>query len=124
MSAFKEQLTADLQNVWFSELEEFWELVNVRVGNVVKKIKAVIDNDELIRRTVKKVYQETTQNLNKDKKLLMCIESELGVVPSVNSKMIINNQTYTVLDADNQMGLLVIQLERNTQINGGGNGKV
>ena len=121
MSAFKEQLQNDLTDIWFSELEEFWENIRIKTGVTTKTIKGIFDSDELIRKTVKKVYQETTKNIANDKKLLMCLESEL-TPPTINTKIVINNTTYTVIDVDNQMGLLVIQLERVTQ--GASGGKV
>ena len=59
MSAFKNLIASDLGTVWFSGLEEFWETHTI---NDVE-MRMVVDNDELIRRTAKRVYTPNDSGL-------------------------------------------------------------
>lgn len=107
MSAFKEQLQSDLSSVWFSELEEFWETHNVNGTNM----SVVVDNDELIRRSAKRVYTASDSGLYVGHKLVMVRATEYGAKPAIGNQILFDNRRMKVVDVDSQSGLYVIELE-------------
>lgn len=107
MSAFKDLVARDLDAVWFSELEEFWETRTVNG----KEMRVIVDNDELIRRTAKRVYTASDSGLYAGHKLLMVRASEYGGRPAIGNQILYENRRYKVVDADTQDGLHIIELE-------------
>lgn len=107
MSAFKNLIASDLGTVWFSDLEEFWETHTI---NDVE-MRMVVDNDELIRRTAKRVYTASDSGLYAGHKLIMVRASEYGAKPAVGNQIIFDSRRYKVVDVDSQSGLYVIELE-------------
>lgn len=107
MSAFKNLIASDLGTVWFSDLEEFWETHTI---NDVE-MRMVVDNDELIRRTAKRVYTASDSGLYAGHKLIMVRASEYGAKPAIGNQIIFDSRRYKVVDVDSQDGLYVIELE-------------
>lgn len=107
MSAFKEQIASDLDNVWFSSLEEFWE--THKINDV--EMSVIVDNDELIRRTVKRVYTSGDSGLYTGHKLIMVRAAEYGARPAIGNQIIFDLRRYKIVDVDSQAGLYVIEME-------------
>lgn len=107
MSAFKDLVAGDLDAVWFSELEEFWTTHTVNG----KEMRVIVDNDELIRRSAKRVYTASDSGLYAGHKLVMVRSSEYGNRPAIGNRIIFDNRRYKVVDADSQAGLLILELE-------------
>lgn len=107
MSAFKDQAASDLGSVWFGGLEEFWEAHSVNNINM----RVVVDNDELIRRSVKRVYTASDSGLYSGHKLIMVRASEYGAKPAIGNQILFDARRYKVVDVDAQAGLYVIELE-------------
>lgn len=107
MSAFKDQAAADLGSVWFSGLEEFWETHSVNGADM----RVVVDNDELIRRSAKRVYTASDSGLYAGHKLIMVRASEYGAKPAIGNQILFDTRRYKVVDVDSQSGLYVIELE-------------
>ncbi len=106
-SPFKDQLNSDLEGVWFSDLEEFWEIHTVN-GT---EMRMVVDNDELIRRSTKRVYTANDSGLYTGHKLVMVRASEYGAKPAIGNQIVFDNRRMKVVDVDSQSGLYVIELE-------------
>lgn len=107
MSAFKQQVAADLGQVWFSDLEEFWETHTIN-GT---EMRVVVDTDELIRRSAKRVYTASDSGLYAGHKLIMVQASEFGAQPAIGNYIVFDARRYRVVDVDSQSGLYVIELE-------------
>lgn len=107
MSAFKDQIASDLGSVWFSGLEEFWETHSINSVDM----RVVVDNDELIRRSTKRVYTASDSGLYAGHKLIMVMASEYGAKPAIGNQILFDNRRYKVVDVDSQSGLYVIELE-------------
>ncbi len=107
MSAFKNLVASDLGEVWFSDLEEFWDTHTI--NNV--EMRVIVDNDELIRRSAKRVYTASDSGLYAGHKLLMVRASEYGAKPAIGNQIIFDNRRYKVADVDSQSGLFIIELE-------------
>lgn len=107
MSSFKDQVAADLGSVWFSDREEFWETHSV--NNV--DMHVVVDNDELIRRSAKRVYTASDSGLYAGHRLIMVRASEYGAKPAIGNQIIFDARRYKVVDVDAQSGLYVIEME-------------
>ena len=107
MSAFKDQVASDLGSVWFSDLEEFWETHSVNSIDM----RVVVDNDELIRRSAKRVYTASDSGLYAGHRLIMVRASEYGAKPAIGNQIQFDNRRYKVVDVDSQSGMYVIELE-------------
>lgn len=108
-SPFKDIVANDLGAVWFSELEEFWETHDLN-GT---EMRVIIDNDELIRRSAKRVYTASESGLYTGHRLLMVRATEYGAKPAIGNLLMLDSRRYKVVDVDAQDGLLVIELEAN-----------
>lgn len=111
MSGFKEQLGKDLDQVWFSEAEEFWE--THLIGG--QFMRAIIDSDELRRRSARRVYAQRDGSADSGiyaaRKLLMVRAAEFGSRPVIGSRLQLDRAYYRVSDIDAQAGLYLIELE-------------
>lgn len=107
MSAFKDQVASDLGSVWFSDLEEFWETHSINGIDM----RVVVDNDELIRRSAKRVYTESDSGLYAGHRLIMVRASEYGAKPAIGNQIQFDTRRYKVVDVDSQSGMYVIELE-------------
>ena len=107
MSAFRDQVASDLGSVWFSDLEEFWE--NHSINGI--DMRVVVDNDELIRRSAKRVYTVSDSGLYAGHRLIMVRASEYGAKPAIGNQILFDNRRYKVVDVDAQAGLYVLELE-------------
>lgn len=107
MSAFKDIIASDLGEVWFSDLEEFWETHIINS----KEMRVIVDNDELIRRSVKRVYTASDSGLYAGHRLIMVRSSEYGAKPAIGNQIIFDTRRYKVVDVDSQAGLYIIELE-------------
>lgn len=108
-SPFKDILASDLNAVWFSELEEFWETHTINDA----EMRIITDNDELIRRTAKRVYTASDSGLYTGHKLIMVRATELGATPAIGNLLKLDARRYKVVDVDTQDGLVIIELEAN-----------
>ena len=108
-STFKDIIAHDLGAVWYSELEEFWAEHSVNGSTM----RVIVDNDELIKRTAKRVYTASDSGLYTGHKLLMIRATEYGPRPAIGSLVAFDGRSYRVVDADQQDGLLIIELEAN-----------
>ena len=108
-SPFKDIIASDLDAVWFSELEEFWADHEVN-GKI---IRVIVDNDELIRRTAKRVYTGSDSGLYTGHKLLMLQAADYGPRPAIGNLVSFDGRKYRVAETDTQDGLLIIELEAN-----------
>lgn len=106
---FKDIIASDLDTVWYSDREEFWG--NHEVNG--KTIRVVVDNDELIRRTAKRVYTASDSGLYTGHKLLMLKAADYGPRPAIGNLITFDARKYRVVDTDTQDGLLIIELEAN-----------
>lgn len=107
MSFFKEKLRTDLVNVWFSELEEFWEIHDFDG----KKIKALIDEGELMKRTAKKIYSSDDGIVFEHHKLVMLLKDDFGYIPAVGAEIKLDGKRMYVVRAEDEAGILSIELE-------------
>lgn len=107
MSTFKDLVADDLGAVWFSDLEEFWETHTLNGA----EMRVVVDNDELIRRSAKRVYTASDSGLYAGHKLLMVRASEYGNKPAIGNQLLFDNRRYKVVDVDSQAGLYIIEME-------------
>lgn len=107
MSIFKDLIASDLDSVWYSNLEEFWDIHTVNGQNM----RIVVDNDELIRRSAKRVYSSGDSGIYAGHKLIMVRAAEYGPKPAVGNQLLFDNRRYKVVDVDSQAGLYVIDLE-------------
>ena len=107
MSGFKTQLAKDLGSVWFSDLEEFWEVHTING----KPMRLITDSDELRRRSAKRVYSSGDSGVYAAQKLIMVQAGEFGGKPAVNSQLQLDSRRYRITDVDSQAGLYMIELE-------------
>lgn len=106
-SPFKRLIANDLKAVWYSELEEFWELHSIDKVSM----RVIVDNDELIRRSAKRVYTASDSGLYAGHKLIMVQASEFGAKPAIGNQLLFDTRRYKVVDVDSQDGLYIIELE-------------
>lgn len=103
---FKEQLRADIDNV-FMNTDEFATIHTVNG----KKMPVSIDNNELIERAKKMkshmdgIYTKTT--------LIYVKAKDFGVLPAVGTTLNLDGKIYLITDAMNEDGLFSIHLEAN-----------
>jgi hypothetical protein len=103
MSAFKEQLKSDIQNV-FLNTDEF---ADMHVIND-KSMPVTIDEDELEEFDNLKNYD--FDGLYKAKMVIYLDAEVLGYVPAIQSSMKVNGKKYFVMNVSNSGGMLKILL--------------
>lgn len=108
MLTFKDIVREDIQNM-FLNLEEFAE--EHMVNN--KKIKIIIDNNEMIER--EKRDKSYVRGIYKRQFLIYVAAKDYGPLPGLGTTIILDGNVFLVADAINEMGVYSIILEANKQ---------
>lgn len=106
MSAFKDLLRADIDNV-FMNTDEFAAEHTVNG----KKMPVSVDNNELIDRAKK--AKSNMDGLYVKSTLIYVKAKDFGPLPKVGAALTLDGNTYRVTDAMNEDGLFSIHLEAN-----------
>lgn len=106
MSAFKDLLRADIDNV-FMNTDEFAAEHTVNG----KKMPVSVDNNELIDRAKK--AKSNMDGLYVKSTLIYVKAKDFGPLPQVGAALTLDGKTYRVTDATNEDGLFSIHLEAN-----------
>lgn len=106
MKTFKEQMRADINNI-FMNIDEF--AVEHTVNG--KSMPIIIDNNELIERA--KSIKSHMNGIYTKSTLIYVKAKDLGKLPAVGSLITIDGKPYIVTDATNEDGLYSIHLEAN-----------
>lgn len=109
MSAFKDAVNADINNVFINALE-FAEPHNING----KLINCVVD-DDILEERLSRTNQEYFDGVFKHRRLVFVEANELPHVPVVGELFRLDGKRYTVANVAENMGVLDITIESNDQ---------
>lgn len=114
MSAFKDQVASDIDNI-FINTDEFSDMHVIVTGNRTLNIPCQIDSNEMIDREKRYQYK---RSLYADgvylKELLIYVKAkDFGPLPAVGRILHLDGKQYIISDAVDEVGIYTISLEAN-----------
>lgn len=112
MNLFKNMIWEDLTSVFFNP-DEFSEIHTITTNGTTRKVRAIIDKDQLINRTGGK-SSDYKGGIYLDQILIYVHAEDYGAKPAVGKVITLDGKKiYKIVDVDAQNGLYILTLEVN-----------